>query len=207
MSTEKKLSEITAADVPSDMLNAVFRHARSGYAKDYKRDLYEKTKARMAGWYSEHGTNLGQRCLYWMHCGVVELAQAGLRPAPCCGSFHFRIADSTTANLQDGFTHLSYQWNGPNNQDRRMAECSATATPLPEMHCWIWLPQTQEVVDFSTGELADACRSLRLPWGRKDTVDFVWGNPADLARNMDAIYIPNRDATDYAVRLLMSGCR
>ncbi len=100
-------------------------------------------------------------------------------------------------------THLTYQWGGPVNEERRVAALYTAETAMPEMHCWVWIPKTKEVVDFSVGELPIAAEQLGLKWETDKPPPYYWAPPQTLVPQ--AYYFPNRDATAYAMRIIFSG--
>lgn len=49
---------------------------------------------------------------------------------------------------------------------------------IPELHCWIALPDTGEFIDFTTGALPGLVReSTGFEWALPAPPDFYWGRP------------------------------
>lgn len=109
-------------------------------------------------------------CLYWMQAGFVVLQDAGLKPQIQAGSAHFPIVrpdqdDGTSA------THWGFEWEPghPKSIKQRAADL------LPEMHCWLALIETNEVIDFSTHTFPDVARTMGFFWKCEPPPDFIWG--------------------------------
>jgi hypothetical protein len=52
---------------------------------------------------------------------------------------------------------------------------------MPEMHCWVQLPDCQEIVDLSTCYVKSQCKKLAgLDWLAPNPPDFVWHHPFQL---------------------------
>ena len=102
-------------------------------------------------------------------------------------------------------SHFTFQWNGdPNAELRRTAALTgADQVALPEMHCWIYLPETREVVDFSTGYIPTLAKAMGFEWKVTPPPPYIWARPESLFPR--AIYQPNRDATKLAVTTLIAG--
>lgn len=118
--------------------------------------------------------------------GVVTLLQAG--------SASFKMVPD---NQDDGVSpnYFSYQFS------------LAAALPyvargeLPEIHCWVGIKETRELVDVSTEFLPDQCKKLSgMDWRTPPPPPFVWDTTAALERQRDLIYTPDVDAIRIALR-------
>lgn len=161
--------------------------------------IHQRVIGRMRRWYGNRAET-GMACLYYMQCGMVELHQHGINSVPAAGSASFEMQPD------DGkLSHFAFQWNGdPNAELRRQAQLtSADAVALPEMHCWIYLPDTREVVDFSTGNIPTLAKTFGFEWKSKPPPPYIFARPESLFPR--AIYLPNRDATKLAIRTLVAG--
>lgn len=144
----------------------------------------------------------GSSCLYFMELGLTVLERSGIRCIPACGTARFQMRKYVEG--EDKPTHLSFEWNTPSGGEygeAKAAPISRTATALPEMHCFIFLPDTQEIVDFSTRSIPRFAERI----GFKFEPEFVpptyyWEHPAVL--HPVAMYIPNVDATKLAIKIL-----
>ena len=166
---------------------------------EMKADIFSSVLCRMHSWYGESYITNGMACLYFMHAGLVELAQRGILGTPAAGTAYIQIID---ADLDDGKvpTHFGYEWGG---HAEGAIHAKVEGNPLPEMHCWIWLPTTQEVVDFTTGTAPVMARKLGFKWQTAEPPPFVWDKPIRLLPRF--IYGQNRDATRLAVARLVAG--
>jgi len=69
---------------------------------------------------------------------------------------------------------------------------------LPEIHVWVGLPDSGEIVDFSTSTFKKlAIERHGLRWSGPDPPKFLWGIPPS-----GTIYRPHREATLFALELL-----
>jgi len=93
-------------------------------------------------------------------------------------------------------THFAYTWS-PTAPASRAALARGT---LPEIHVWCGLPDTQELLDFSTRHFRQAARAAGLEWTAPDPPRFVWAT-ADTMPDW-TVYTPDRGATLFACRLL-----
>lgn len=163
-----------------------------------KPGIYAAVLGRMRQWYGESHITNGKSCLYWMHAGLVTLDLRGIRCLPAAGTAYFQIRKE---NGEDRPTHWGFEWEGAANSERVVLPCDCT--PLPEMHCWIWLPTTNEVVDFSTGALPVIAKEMGYEWELPAPSQYVWDNPNSLLPRY--VYKPSRDATRLAVATIFAG--
>jgi hypothetical protein len=92
--------------------------------------------------------------------------------------------------VDDGIspTHFSYTFT----PDRAAME-AVENDRMPEMHCWVTIPETQEVVDLTTCYLKDQCKELTgLDWKAPDPPDYVWHHIDSLPCGIE--YTPSREA-------------
>ncbi len=130
-------------------------------------------------------------CLYWAAFGVTEIRSWG-RPA---------IIQAGTASWprirpeeDDGVmaTHFSYVWTPGSRPDH-------AAGKLPEMHVWIALPDTLEVVDFTTSLWPDQCRKVTgMEWTAPDPPPWIWTKRLPPG----VVYTPDHDAIALARTLI-----
>lgn len=161
--------------------------------------IYRRVQDRMRRWYGEDKWASGMACLYWMHAGLVTLAQHGIECLPAAGTAQWEIQPD------DGqMSHFGFEWDGdPNAELRRQVALSGGSTPLPEMHCWIWIPKTQEVVDFSAGYVPTLAKAMGFEWKAEPPPTYIWARVQSLYPR--AIYFPDRDATKLAIQTLVAG--
>lgn len=158
--------------------------------------IHLHVRQRMARWYGDERGNTGMSCLYWMQCGMIELQLFGIRSLPMAGSASFEFQPD------DGkMSHFSFIWNGdPNAEMRRSVVPTAGAIPLPEMHCWIYLPDSGEVVDFSTGYIPTLAKAMGFEWKATLPPPYIWARPESISPR--TIYTPEVDAIKLAVKMI-----
>lgn len=161
--------------------------------------IYWHVKQRMTQWYGDERGKTGMSCLHWMHCGLLELCNADIRCWPMAGSASFEFQP---VQPDDGkMSHFSFMWNGdPNAESRMQVAPTAGAIPLPEMHCWIYLPDSGEVVDFSTGYIPTLAKAMGFEWKVTPPPPYIWARPESISPR--AIYTPEVDAIKLAVKMI-----
>lgn len=160
--------------------------------------IHRRVQGRMRRWYGEERATSGMACLYFMQCGLVELKQHGFDCWPAAGTAHFEMQPDNGK-----MSHFSFEWGGdPNAELRRQATLTGDQVSLPEMHCWIYLPDTQDIVDFSTGHIPTLAKSMGFEWKVKEPPPYIWARPQSLWPR--AIYIPVREATRLAIQTLVA---
>jgi hypothetical protein len=93
-------------------------------------------------------------------------------------------------------THFAYQWT-PGAYDSAV---SVAMGNLPEMHVWVGLLDSQEIVDFTTRHLTLAAARRGMAWTAPRPPSYLWC-PANGLPDW-VVYRPNRDASIYACTLL-----
>ena len=117
-------------------------------------------------------TNFSGGCLYWAAATHHELSIHGLKPRVVAGSMNWLIVPD---HLDDGVspTHFSYEFEGLNSMNR----VSMAMGDLPEMHVWVRLTGTNEIVDLSTRSLQEQCTKLTgnaLQWLAPPAPKYLW---------------------------------
>jgi len=166
--------------------------------------LYEEVDNYITLRYGEDFKTSGQCCLYWMMVGIRTIrCNTGLKAIPQAGSVSWPIV---TPELDDGVcaTHFSMMWNTPREEAIFVgaARVPETSVALPEMHCWIGIPETNEIVDFSTLYLPRIADKCGFPWRAPLPPRYLWTRTRRLPR--DVFYEPNAQATQLAIRLGLS---
>lgn len=135
-------------------------------------------------------------CLYLAYYGALEIALRGLRPLLQAGSAGWPRVRTEEDNGA-GPTHFSYVWS-PAEEPSRMALAVGL---MPEMHVWIGLPDSGEIVDFSTGLFpVQAKKLMGYDWPLELLPpSYFWGGPAALGR---AYYNPDMAAIRCALRYI-----
>ena len=157
-------------------------------------ELYDEARRHITDWYGGESFMASGACLYWTQAAMTALSKRGRRACLQAGSLHWRIVPESE---DDGVspTHFAYEWS-PRSQ---ISSSAIARCQLPEVHIWAGLPDTNEIVDFSTGYLKKIAEdSLGLKWRTADPPQFVFGKPPD-----DAIYHPNRESTLFVFNFIM----
>jgi hypothetical protein len=93
-------------------------------------------------------------------------------------------------------THFAYEWT-PGAYESAL---SVALGNLPEIHVWVGLLDSQEIVDFTTRHLKAAAAEQGMAWSAADPPAYLWcpaAAPPDWV-----VYRPNRDASVYACTIL-----
>ena len=93
-------------------------------------------------------------------------------------------------------THFSYMFS-PGTPESQL---SMALGNLPEMHVWVGILNTQELVDFSTRHLKAAAQARGMAWTADPPPRYLWC-PANQLPDW-VVYTPSRQATIYACTLL-----
>ena len=115
-----------------------------------------RIEERFKQMFSQVPVSLSGGCLYWAGATHKELSLHGLKPRIKAGWMNWPIVPK---HLDDGVcsTHFSYEFEAG---DPMMNFFSMAAGNLPEMHVWVQLIDTNEIVDLSTRSLQEQCAKL-----------------------------------------------
>ncbi len=114
--------------------------------------------------------------------------------------------------LDDGVspTHFAYEWN-PEHPVTRLfltgftplvqRADGHTAASLPEMHVWLGCPDSEEIIDFTTGLWPAACQAtLGEDWLAEHPPEYLWTFGSRLPK--DVRYIASREAIEVVIEVL-----
>lgn len=119
--------------------------------------------------------NTGRCCLPFMVNGIIAIMEmTGLTPIPQAGSASFRFIPEEVQPLT-GHTHFEYQWD----PEHPLSKAAIRDGKLPEIHCWIAIRETQEIVDFSTGFVHVAAATAGLIWQMPPPPPYIWRRAGD----------------------------
>ena len=134
-------------------------------------------------------------CLYYAHHTATVLWRHGLSAVIQAGSLQWpRVCREEDDGRID--THFAYMWT-PGAYDSAL---SVALGNLPEMHVWVGLLDSQEIVDFTTRHLRASAVARGMVWSADDPPRYLWCPAADLPDWV--VYRPDRDASLYACTLL-----
>ncbi len=131
------------------------------------------------------GENLGAACLYWALATAEALHRRGERVCVQAGTLEWPCVAH-----DDGVspTHFSYAWEPGSEATReRVAQ-----DLMPEVHCWVALPDSGEVVDLSTKYLRAQAARLGVQWTGSEPPDYLWATAAELPDGVR--YVPCLEA-------------
>lgn len=103
-------------------------------------------------------------CVYWAGVLAAELRAVGRSAQLQAGSAYFRISE------QDPAERFIYQWQGVNEENLL---CLVRGV-LPELHAWVYLSDSNEVIDLTTGQQAAQALELEGLPCEYPHKPFVW---------------------------------
>jgi hypothetical protein len=134
-------------------------------------------------------------CLYYAHHVASVLWHHRYRAVIQAGSLQWprvrREEDDGIIN-----THFAYEWS-PHTQASQVAMAVGN---LPEMHVWVGILDTQEIVDFTTRHLKASAQALGMGWTAPDPPAYLWC-PASATPDW-VVYRPIAEASVYACSIL-----
>lgn len=138
-------------------------------------------------------------CLYSAFAILKEIhsRQLKVRAMPNAGSMHWPCIDLTK---DDGIgnTHFAYVWSPSSIQ----SQISIAFGNLPEMHVWVVLPETNELIDICTGAFPSAYHEITdNTWSGPLPPDYIWGRFEDLPNGV--YYEAIREASELSFKLIL----
>lgn len=115
---------------------------------------------------------LGRGCYPFMMHGYDVLQRLGFPVIYQAGTASFRAVPEAEDNGTE-HTHHTFKFAPEDPGSKAQIEKGL----LPEIHCWLALRDTREIVDFSTGFVH---LSSRIPWRMPKLPPYIWckeGNP------------------------------
>ena len=113
-------------------------------------------------------------CMQRAFAGTCVLRANGYTSAiPQAGSASWPLYPADQEPADPAPTHYSYVYDGkplsdPHNTVQLMLG------HLPEIHCWIAIPETLTIIDFTTGFLPLLCEQRGLPWENGTPDRYIW---------------------------------
>lgn len=161
-------------------------------SQEEKEIIYLETKRRLEADLEAVKCPERARCLFWTLHGIDVIREHGTRAIVQAGSAFFPLCrpdqDDGTMN-----THFGYQWS-PNELPSLISRANGW---LPEMHVWIGLPRTQEIVDFTTQFQPAQAEVIGEKWIGDPPPKYLWGKVGSL---FDAMYEPEAGATLFVLK-------
>jgi hypothetical protein len=109
-------------------------------------------------------------CMLWTLHGLRRLQELDVRVILQAGTAYWPRVPDPANTPEDVQTHFGYEWS----PDESISNRAILAGMLPEMHTWLAIPETQEMIDFSTGTWPVACNFTLGPWTGDDPPDYLW---------------------------------
>jgi len=134
-------------------------------------------------------------CLHYAHYTAKIIWEQGYRAVIQGGSLQWpRLRPEDDDGVVN--THFAYVWDY-DSQASRLARAMGN---LPELHVWVGILDTQEIVDFSVRHLPRAAMERQMFWTAPPPPQHLWC-PAN-ALPEGVVYQPFKDASIYAGALL-----
>lgn len=167
--------------------------------KEHKDRIYRWVRQRVEEHARHEDGPLPGLCLYWAYYGLRALRVRGIPACLQAGDLDWlRVSrQHYDEHPEDHATHWAYHWS-PQHPLSRQAVAEGN---LPEIHIWLGIVSTQELVDFSTGMLPEVCRRVSgWDWPGEKPPAYLWtpvNQVPDLVR-----YRLDADATIYAGQII-----
>lgn len=135
--------------------------------------------------------DLNKSCLFHAVIGCHVLSRSaevgGIRPVLQSGSaFWPRTTEEAGEADQELNTHFGYKWEEDKYNSLIQAAIDLNITPTMEkleVHTWIGVPATGEIIDFTTGLWPSACKELTGDdWEFTHPPEYLWGVAEALAQ-------------------------
>jgi hypothetical protein len=135
-------------------------------------------------------------CLHGAFFTLRELFSAGIEACLQAGTMCWPLGIPDDG---ESITHYSYVWS----PDQPASQFSMSLDQLPEMHTWVGIVETQEVIDIQTGLLSTSFHDrLGHEWPGPQPPDFFWGTIHEAPDNTS--YEPIQAATLLAFNCIHS---
>ncbi len=111
-------------------------------------------------------------CLYAAMSLMHVLDVIGIRAWIQAGTCYWpRLTPEQAKSEDDPIYSFGYEWE-PNSFDTQVRIALDT---LPEMHVWVAIPDTNEIVDLTSGQFPVQCQNLlKLDWPGIKPPDYFW---------------------------------
>lgn len=153
-----------------------------------KREIVGRIRERVRR-YSAHLASSPGTCVTHSNVAMLELLPLGFKATLQAGSAYW---PRRGLDYDDGTpTHFGFVWE----PDAPQSKYANGLGYLQEIHVWVGLSDTQEVIDLTTGKLPECCKiMLEFDWPGPKPPDYFWGHmlPPDVR------YEPDEAATIYA---------
>lgn len=136
-------------------------------------------------------TGMDQKLGWCLHSSLATLAILhlhGVKAILQAGTAYWRRAPDKLP----GPTFFGYKFEAHNSF---MAELFRMLESLPEIHVWVGIVETNEMIDIETCHFPDVCLELiKEDWPAKKPPDYLWTTCDKLPRN--CYYVPYKQAIE-----------
>lgn len=169
---------------------------KPGYARLTRDEIAAQVRYLFREWYGKtkaEGPNAGM-CLHWTHCACCVLRLCGYRAILQAGSMNWPINVNAPPPAA---THFSYEWQ----PEHPASVFNILQGGMPEYHCWVAIPERQEIADFATGYFKEvAIERHGLTWVDADPPSYLWCNANALPEGVR--YRPSLPAIRFVLEFL-----
>lgn len=142
-------------------------------------------------YYRHHDANYPRHkaCIPWMLSVLRVLHAMGIRGIPQAGSACWRFRSDESAGEVDA-THFAYTFIPQEAMMRLMNN------GLPEIHAWVGIPDSQEIIDMTTGFQSIQAKQMHgFDWAPDCALPDALFAVCPDELPFECLYVPRRDAT------------
>ena len=131
--------------------------------------------------------------MYWAFIGGLVFQRHGVRGVLQAGTMLWPAFEDDDVND----THYGYEWS----PEHEASQAALMLGLIPEIHTWLALPETQEIVDFSVKYLPQSAARDGKVWVKPNPPDFLWVTEDAMPEGV--VYRPEIEACHWMHRRLM----
>jgi len=157
----------------------------------HKEQIHQETVRQYREWYGDDFRNAGT-CLYWAMTGGIIFQRHGIRALLQAGTMLWPAFKDDGVNI----THFGYEWS-----PRDPGSAAAILLGMfPEIHIWLAIPSTQEIVDFSVSYLPECAKADGKVWTQAPPPPYLWATKDEMPDGV--IYRPEIPAMNWMLSWL-----
>ncbi len=136
------------------------------FSPAFKQAIYCEASDLYREWYGYDHMKRGS-CLYWSFTLGAVLLTHGIDDIQLqAGDLEWPMAPDRGKNM----THFGYTWSPDDPQSKELIERGQ----LPEVHVWIRLSESADLIDFSVQWLPQQARTFGYTWETERPPAFLW---------------------------------